>query len=164
MLFKKLYQIENFNLLRSEILTIVNSVEHQQNQIICQTLEEGVEDFSTGTGKIDELNEQDEKKYKFINPSLKNTYLHEIISRHNAYRTRILKLNPRSCYSIHSDISARIHIPIETNDQCWMIWPTISFCVKLQEGYAYWTDTRKPHTYLNGDKNLVRIHLVMVVE
>ena len=164
MLYKNLYQIENFDLLRSEILTLVNSLGDQHNQIICQTLEEGIEDFLTGTGSVDELDEQDEKKYRFINPRLKNTYLHEIISKHAAYRTRILKLNPRSCYSIHRDYSARIHIPIKTNDQCWMVWPNISSCAKLQEGYAYWTDTRKPHTFLNGDKDLIRIHLVMVVE
>jgi hypothetical protein len=163
MLYKNLYQIENFDLLKSEVLELIKLVGDQYNQIMCQTLQDGVEDFLTGTGTICELSEQDEKKYKFINPILKNTYLHKLILKHNAFRTRILKLNPKTCYSIHKDYSSRIHIPIESNDQCYMIWPNLSTCVRLQEGYVYWTETRESHTFINADKELVRIHLVMVI-
>jgi hypothetical protein len=163
MLVKYLYTLEDFDLLKSEIFTLINEVGFQNNQIMCQTLDESKEDFITGIGRIDELEHQNEESYKFIQNRLKGSYIEKIILKHNAFRTRILKLSPRSCYSIHADPTPRIHIPIVVNKQCWMIWPFHEKCHSFIDGKVYWTDTTKSHTYLNGDGNLERIHLVMCV-
>lgn len=163
MLVKTLYSIENFADLKTEILNLIDDVGFQNNQIICQTLTENEEDFVTGTGRIDELEHKDEELYKFIQKRLKGTLLEQIILKHNAFRTRILRLPPRACYSVHADPTPRIHIPIVINKQSWMIWPYHNKCRTFMIGRAYWTDTTKPHTYINGHGKLDRIHLVMCV-
>jgi hypothetical protein len=164
MIFNLLPKIENFERLKTEVFDLINSVGDNVTQIMCQTLNDNTDDFLTGAGRIDELDHQDEDLYKYVQPKLKGSYIEELILKHNAFRTRILKLGPRACYSIHPDPTPRIHIPIVTNEQCWMIWPYHSTCLNFKEGNCYWVDTRKPHTYINGDKELVRIHLVMVVK
>lgn len=69
---------------------------------------------------------------------------------------------PRKCYSVHQDPTPRLHIPIITNEHCWMVWPKDQFCVHLNEGYVYWTNTQKYHSFLNGGTE-DRIHIVMCV-
>jgi hypothetical protein len=164
MLFNLISSVKNFKVLQNEILEIVRIVGFKDNQIMCQTLNEDKEDFYTGIGSIHDLEYKDEQQYKFINKSFKKTYLEEIITDFKGCRTRILKLNPKTCYSIHRDPSPRIHIPIISNDQCWMIWPTRNSCLNMQLGFVYWTDTRKHHTFINCNNNIERIHLVMAVE
>jgi hypothetical protein len=164
MLYYLISQVENFKKLQDEILKIIGTVGFENNQIICQSLDENKEDFHTGVGQIADLEHKNEKSYKFINKSIKGSYLEEVITNFNGYRSRILKLNPKSCYSIHQDPSPRIHIPIDSNDQCWMVWPNHNFCLNMKPGSIYWTDTRKPHTFINCDNTLERIHLVMVIK
>jgi len=164
MLYYLKSSLNNFEKLHNEIAQIINTVGFENNQIICQSLDENEEDFNTGIGRIEDLEHKNEKSYKFINKSLKGTYLEELIINFKGYRSRILKLNPKSCYSIHQDPSPRIHIPIISNGQCWMVWPNHNFCLNMKPGLAYWTDTRKPHTFINCDEKLERVHLVMIVE
>ncbi len=162
MLCKLLNRIENFENLCLEIQSIIERVGVDQGQIICQTLVEDCEDWKTGIGKIDQLDTQDETLYKYIQPSLKGTQLEQLIQSHNSFRTRIMIMPARHCYSIHRDLTPRIHIPIVTSSQAWMVWPFESGCHRLSEGFAYWTDTTKNHTFLNGGTES-RIHLVMCV-
>ena len=163
MLVQQLYQIKNFPKILTEINDIIQTAGFVNNQIICQTLEEGQEDWHTGIGRIEELEIQSEKKYCNINPKLKGSELEEIILRHNAYRTRIMSMPARQCYSIHADPSKRIHIPLITNSQAWMIWPTLSECHHMPRGTVYLTDTTKPHTFINAHTEN-RIHIIMCVD
>lgn len=163
MVSKFLYQVENFKQLKSEVLSIITKRGIPKNQIMCQTLTEDEDDSNNGIGRIDSLDVRNEEEYTFIQKSLKGTYLESIILKHRAFRTRILNLDPRRCYSVHRDPTPRIHIPIITNDECWMIWPEDSTCVQFEEGGVYWADTRKTHTFINGSGTLKRIHLVMAV-
>lgn len=164
MLIKHIERLENFSNLRDEISSIIQSVGFQNNQIACQGLDENQTDWYSGTGSLDYLEEKNEEKYCFINETLKGSYLEQLIKRFRSFRTRIMCMPPRKCYSVHRDLTKRIHIPIVTNDQCWMVWPTDKECFKLLEGRIYLTDTTKLHTYLNGHETLERIHLVMAVE
>lgn len=164
MIVKSLPPINNFEQLRLEVFEFIKKADIGATQIMCQTLEESHEDYFTGVGRIDELDHQDEHLYKFIQPSLKGTLLEKIIQENNACRTRILKLKPRACYSVHRDPTPRIHIPIVTNEQCWMVWPYRATSINLKEGRAYWTNTTEAHTFLNGHDTLERIHIVMVVD
>ncbi len=162
MLVRPLYFIDNFETLVQEVLNIINTVKFEKNQIICQTLNDDIDNWRSGIGRIDELEETEERKYSRINSSLKGTYLEKLITQHSAYRTRIMMMPPRQCYSVHADPSQRIHIPIVTNDQCWMIWPKFNSCNQLLTHRAYLTDTTKPHTFINGGTE-DRIHIVMCV-
>lgn len=162
MLVKLLHHVPNFKELSKEVFDIIDRMNSDRTQIMCQTLEDGIEDWNTGTGKLENLNIKDEAAYKFIQPSIKNSVLSGIISEFNGFRTRIMIMPGRHSYSVHKDITPRIHIPIATNSQSWMIWPFENNCYRLAEGFAYWTDTTKNHTFINGDLNK-RIHLVICV-
>lgn len=160
---KLIEKVQNFDKLVEEINQLVNSVGFSNNQIILQGLDQGKDEWSLGTGSIEELDEQDEKKYQYINTSIENSEISKIIKKYRAYRSRIMIMNSRKCYSVHKDPTPRIHIPLITNDQCWMIWPTEPFCVKLKPGFVYWTNTTKEHTFINGGLE-DRIHIVMCVD
>jgi len=73
-------------------------------------------------------------------------------------------LPPKSCYSIHQDYTPRVHIPIVSNTNNVMVWPSDNVNHTLLTGRAYWTDTTKNHTFVNADSLIERIHLVMCVE
>lgn len=162
MLVRPLYVIDNFQDLKAEIMDVINGVDFIKNQIICQTLDSDLDNWSTGVGSIEELEEKEERKYSYLNSALRGSYLEKIIEKHSAYRTRIMIMPPRQCYSIHADPSKRIHIPIITNEHCWMVWPKNNACYKLETTRAYITDTTQPHTFLNGGLE-DRIHIVMCV-
>lgn len=162
MLIQTLYNLDNFNDLVTEVTSIIETAGGKENQIMCQSLDPNVDNWYTGIGRTSELHVQDETAYKYINPTLKNSILANIIQKHNAYRTRIMIMQGRACYSVHADMTKRIHIPIITNNQAWMIWPHHSACYHLVPGYAYLTDTTQEHTFINGSLEK-RIHIVMCV-
>lgn len=161
MLVVSLENIKDFSLLQQEVLNLVDSLaEKNLQQISCQQLEPDGDDWTAGVGKIAELDHKDEPSYKFINPKLKGSILEEYIKRYNGFRTRIMIMPPKQCYSVHFDPTPRIHIPIITNEQSWMVWPYENKCYQMKKGQVYWTDTRKYHSFFNGsDSN--RIHIVM---
>jgi len=159
---RPLEKIENFDKLQQEVVGIIDKVGFVMNQIILQSLVEGVEEWHVGIGAIEELEEADERKYCYLNPSIEDSELGKIIKKYNGYRARIMLMPPRRCYSVHRDIGVRMHIPIVTNDQSWMVWPFDSHCVRLKPGFLYVTDTTKNHTFINGGTT-DRIHVVICV-
>jgi len=161
---RPLYKYINFKTLLTEVELLINNVNFSENQIICQGLEEGSRDWLTGIGRIEELEEQEERKYKYIHPELQGTELEKFILQHNGFRTRIMNMNPRRCYSVHNDPTPRLHLPLITNNQCWMFWPYDSQCYQLHEGIVYWADTTKKHSFINGSETQNRIHIVMCVD
>jgi len=163
MLTYPISRVSNFPKLVEEVNSIIQLVGFQKNQIICQSLDSAIDNWHIGIGGLEELEESEEKSYHNINSKLKNSVLEELIQQHNGFRTRIMLMPPRQCYSIHADPTPRIHIPIITNDQCWMIWPHKQTCKQLQTNLAHWTDTRKLHTFVNGGLEN-RIHIVMCVD
>lgn len=154
--------VENFEKLLMEVNGLIQTVKFSGNQIICQNLVEGSADWTIGIGKIEELKEKQEKKYKFVNPSLKGSCIESLIHRFGGFRTRIMLMNPKNCYSVHADPTPRIHIPIITDSsQCWMIWPYDNECHRMPLGMVYWADTTKKHTFINSSESVVRVHLIM---
>jgi hypothetical protein len=75
------------------------------------------------------------------------------------YRTRIMIVQPRSCYSIHKDLSPRIHLPITTTRNALMCFPYHQRMFHIPKQWTYWVDTRKHHTFINTD-TVSRIHIV----
>lgn len=75
----------------------------------------------------------------------------EAVSEGPLGRVRLMRAAPRRCYSVHRDYTARVHIPLWTNDQALMIWPGIPFVLHMpDDGGAWLTDTTLPHTAMNG--------------
>ena len=66
-------------------------------------------------------------------------------------------MNWKSCLTYHYDETPRIHLPLITNDGCFMIIDDKT--EKLHESTTYMVDTTKRHTALNAGEHL-RFHMV----
>lgn len=159
-LVKQLETIENFEQLKLEVLNLVDK--HDISQIMCQGTADDPDNWLAGSGRVDRAH-VNEREFCFINSAIRGSVLDYYIQKYKAYRTRIMIMPPRHCYSVHPDPTPRIHIPIVTNNQAWMVWPYNNQCYQLATGISYWTDTRKYHTFINGE-NVKRIHIVMCVD
>ena len=98
----------------------------------------------------------------------RNNFLHDLpytnslIEKYNMTTSRIMRLEARECYSWHQDTSPRIHFPLITNDKCLFILEDNVY--QMPVGNAYYVDTRKKHTALNGNKkDFIRYHIVGMV-
>jgi len=126
------------------------------DQICLQGMEEVDADpyFGIGSGK----NYKPYKETDFIYPNFDIPYINSIIKKLNMYRTRVLLLKPKVCYTIHTDSSKRIHIPIYTNEKCWLIVNKDIIHLPADGNY-YEIDTTQEHTALNGSPE-DRVHIV----
>ena len=102
-----------------------------------------------------------ETQYIELNPFFKNTIFETIIKKYNLKRTRLMWVNEKSCYSLHSDETPRIHIPLITNPECYFLFNPGSLH-HLTAGSVWWVNTKLRHTFLNCS-NHSRLHLVGVV-
>lgn len=164
MLVKYIESVPEFNQLSVEILDLISKVPTKENQISCQSNIKDSDEWHATVGSIKLLDQQDETVYWQINPSLKGSVIEKTINRYQGFRCRIMIMDARKCYSIHADPTPRIHIPIVTNEQCWMVWPYDNYSQHLVEGRTFWTDTTKRHTAFNAHDTESRIHLVMCVK
>lgn len=98
------------------------------------------------------------KETDFTEPNFNLPYINSIIEELNMYRTRVMVLKPKMCYSIHKDPVKRIHIPVITNESCWLIVNKEIMHLPADGNY-YEIDTTQKHTALNGSFH-DRIHIV----
>ena len=91
----------------------------------------------------------------------KGTYLGELTeyfkSTYDACRGRFMMLDWKTCLTYHWDKSPRLHVPIVTNNNCFMVIE--DEVIRLPLGGAYIVDTRLKHTAINASKEN-RTHLV----
>lgn len=84
----------------------------------------------------------------------------ELKKKYKVGRVRVMSLVPKTCLSWHIDDTNRVHYPIKTYPECFMV---INDEVKhLKENEWYETHTTHPHTVFNGSKN-VRLHIVAAI-
>jgi hypothetical protein len=112
---------------------------------------------STGKSRGDELN------FNILNPYFSGTVFEEIINRFNLRRSRLMWINPGYCYTMHTDATMRLHIPIYTNEQAFLIFKE-GIVQHMPEGHIYIADTRKEHTAMNGSLDQPRLHFVGAIE
>ena len=99
-----------------------------------------------------------ESEYTILNPFFKNTLFENIINDYNLIRTRFMWVNPYSCYSMHTDSTYRIHVPIITNPQCFFVFKK-GIIQHLSVGVVYRINTTKQHTFMNCS-DTPRLHLI----
>lgn len=75
-------------------------------------------------------------------------------------RMRILKLAPRSCYSMHEDDGVRFHIALKTNSHAYLVFKNSGAYHIPADGSVYGSNTMLEHTAMNGGLE-ERIHLVL---
>ena len=102
-----------------------------------------------------------EEDFSEVCDYLIGTYTEEVInllsSEYGIVRGRYMMMNWKSCLTYHHDETPRIHLPLITNDGCFMIIDGKT--EKLHESVTYHVDTTKDHTALNAGKHL-RFHMV----
>ena len=96
---------------------------YYQNQISITSVM-GDDDWTCSIGRGSLTHK--ERFYSTINKSLEGTYIHKLTQRYDRfYRWRVLKLLPKSTYSVHDDSNGvndnlRLHVPIQTNSDCFL--------------------------------------------
>ena len=102
-----------------------------------------------------------EEDFSEVCDYLKGTYTEEVVnllrSRYGIVRGRYMMMNWKSCLTYHNDETPRIHLPLITNDVCFIIID--EKVEKLREGITYHVDTTKMHTAINAGRHL-RFHMV----
>ena len=104
----------------------------------------------------------DDLNYSHLNSFFKNSEFENIINEFNLKRSRLMWLNPYSCYSMHRDQTPRLHIPLITNPDCYFIFkqePPIN----LIAGKIYRAETRLSHTFINCSE-MPRLHFIGILE
>ena len=83
---------------------------------------EGIDDPNYGTGRSIDLNHSEEE---FVVPLFKELeYTNQVIKDLNMFRTRIMRMYSKTCYSYHKDRTKRLHIPLVTNENCFFVVST----------------------------------------
>jgi hypothetical protein len=102
------------------------------------------------------------KRFVLVNTFFKNSIFEDIIKKYKLFRTRLLWLNFQSCYSMHFDDSPRIHIPLITNPDAFIVFKK-GIVQHLEIGKVYWVNTCEMHSAINGGEQS-RLHLVGCVK
>ena len=117
----------------------------------------GEDPWTSAVGRM----QQPEHEYKHLNPAIKGTMLEGLIERYELFRARLMWVGPYACYSMHRDMTMRIHIPIITNPSNFFVFQD-SAPVHIPAGWSYKIDTTNFHTFMNcSDKP--RLHLVGII-
>ena len=127
-------------------------------QIALQGTKDNLDPFYACGAEI--FNNTGKREHEFNTPIFDIPYINSIIKDLKMYRTRVMILKPKTCYTYHQDTTKRIHIPLVTNDKCFFI---INTQVKHYpaDGNYYVVDTTQMHTALNASKE-DRIHIIGV--
>lgn len=136
-----------------------NGVYHTQRSL--QT--DGSADWNSTTGSRPDI---DESVWDKLHPDLTGTWWQEFFTTlpFKVYRARLLTIHPRTCYSIHTDRTPRIHIAIDTHPQARFIFTNPPALRHIpDDGYAWWIDTTKEHSAMNGSLK-PRIHFVACLD
>lgn len=113
-----------------------------------------------GLESLKEYNDNtSEKDFAELHKKFVNSEFVGILKHFNLYRTRILRLEHKTCYKLHKDMTKRLHIPIFTNENCFFYFPDHKKHYHLEEGKVYLVDTTKLHTFVNAYDS-PRVHMV----
>ena len=139
-----------------DIQKILNELKKipKQEQIMLQKVKG--KDDNYGIGSLTAKDYPESEFNVLVYPELE--YTNSIITELNMCRTRVMRMSRKSCYSYHYDRTKRIHIPLVTNKNCFMVIEDEIFRYPADGNY-YIVDTTKMHTFVNASKE-ERIHIV----
>ena len=112
-------------------------------------------DGSSGEGKLAKLDykEEDFNVFAYDIP-----YTNSVLSELGMYRTRLMNMKPKTCYSYHWDPTKRMHIPLLTNENNFFVIDD-EISRYPADGSYYLIDTTKKHTFVNASFEN-RLHIV----
>ena len=129
------------------------SIQHRKNVVAPWNTIDGLESLSHYDKDCTDTD------FNILHRNFKNTEYEKIINDFNLVRSRILLLNGKRCYSIHQDISWRLHIPIKTNHSCLFYFSDHKEHFHLEEGKVYKVNTTERHTFFNASTE-DRVHFI----
>ena len=137
------------------ILLEIESLPEYDTQLSLQVTSSG----SSGEGKLNNLNflEKDFNVFAYDLP-----YTNSILSELGMYRTRLMNMKPKTCYSYHWDPTKRMHIPLITNENNFFVIDD-EVSRYPADGSYYLIDTTKKHTFVNASFEN-RLHIVGCVD
>ena len=83
--------------------------------------------------------------------------INRLMEKYGMVRTRIMQSGPKTCLTLHQDMTKRIHIPLITNQNCFMMIEDKIY--RLKAGKVYLTNTTLKHTAVNASDSS-RVHIV----
>lgn len=98
------------------------------------------------------------KSHEFNQNIFNMEYTNSILEKYGMVHTRLMDVKSKTCYSYHTDIRKRLHIPLETNEHCWFILDKELHHLPA-DGSVYLVDTMLPHTFINCGPE-TRTHIV----
>jgi len=101
----------------------------------------------------------EEWECSFVYPLFDAPIINSFIKHFKLHRTRLMIQEPRSVLTYHKDWSQRIHLPIDTHEDCMMLLGNMQ-AYHLEQGKIYYTDTTKRHTAFNCHNFIRRLHIV----
>ena len=104
-----------------------------------------------------------EKDFCQIHEKFLNTEFENIINDFKLYRSRIMIMEGKTCYSFHADSTWRLHVPIVTNNDCVFYFPEYNQHYHLELGTVYLVNTTEKHTFINASQNQ-RVHMVGCID
>ena len=112
-------------------------------------------DGSSGEGQLAKLDykEEDFNVFAYDIP-----YTNSVLSELGMYRTRLMNMKPKTCYSYHWDPTKRMHIPLLTNENNFFVIDD-EISRYHADGSYYLIDTTKKHTFVNASFEN-RLHIV----
>ena len=161
--FKRLQHTIDLEKLRVETDKILWQPEHNRyiDQLSLQT--DGAADWESSTGSRPD---QNEAQWDKLHPDLVGTWWADFFAAlpFKVYRSRLMTMHQRSCYSIHTDNTPRLHIAIKTHRQARFIFTTPPAVRHIPaDSHIWWVDTTKEHSAMNGSLE-DRIHLVCCLD
>lgn len=167
-----------------QVSTAVGWAKNNQISLTCKSSERELscQEAAHGSATLQSLvggqMVRDDSEYTEFIAGFKHTYFYdiwnELSAEYGIHRMRLMRLEPKGCLSFHKDFYSRYHVPIVTNDSCFVMinesrkepWltgdlqiPSIHTYHLPANGNMYWVDTTKRHTVYNGG-DTDRIHLV----
>ena len=141
-----------------KILEEIKVVPEYDRQIMLQSVKDST-DPHYGIGRLKDLNHGEKE---FTHPLFDMPYINNLLKDLKMYRTRLMKMPPYSCYSYHQDPTPRIHIPVVTHENCFMVIDDVIH--RYPVGNWYLVDTTKKHTFINASTDCMRIHIVGCID
>ncbi len=146
-----------------EALASVESLFDRRNQISVTSRPGASEPLFDGVGWLPA--DATEADYGVINTQFHGTaieaFLHSLPFAWG--RTRLMRMPPKSCLSIHADPTRRYHYAITTNPDAYIVAlkdNTGVFYHIPADGHLYQMDAHKTHTAINAGRES-RVHLVL---
>ena len=137
------------------ILEEISTLPKYDEQLSLQVTDDGI----SGEGQLTKLSRK-EKDFNVFAYDL--PYTNSVLSDLKMYRSRLMKMSSKHCYSYHRDRTQRIHIPLVTNENCFFVIEDRVLRIPA-DGNHYLIDTRKMHTFVNASFE-ERLHIVGCVD